>query len=122
MILSDGYDTGRRSSCPGDAGLVAALQAHRWLNPLIGWEGYAPSARGMQAALPPSICLRPRTISRAWRRSNPIWREIIWPCSSWPPCAKSRGRAFALATVVRTLDVTAAKAGAKALIGPDGSI
>src|ERR1700732_2031828 len=35
---------------------------------------------------------------------------------------KSRGEPFALATVVRTLDVTAAKAGAKALIGQDGSI
>jgi xanthine dehydrogenase accessory factor len=34
----------------------------------------------------------------------------------------SRGEPFALATVVRTLDVTAAKAGAKALIGQDGSI
>lgn len=35
---------------------------------------------------------------------------------------KSRGEPFALATVVRTVDVTAAKAGAKALIGQDGSI
>src|SRR5579863_8398032 len=35
---------------------------------------------------------------------------------------QSRGEPFALATVVRTLDVTAAKAGAKALIGQDGSI
>lgn len=32
------------------------------------------------------------------------------------------GEAFALATVVRTLSVTAAKAGAKALIAPDGQI
>ena len=35
---------------------------------------------------------------------------------------QGRGQAFALATVVRTVSVTAAKAGAKALIGPDGSI
>ena len=35
---------------------------------------------------------------------------------------RARGDAFALATVVRTVSVTAAKAGAKALIGPDGSI
>jgi xanthine dehydrogenase accessory factor len=35
---------------------------------------------------------------------------------------QSRGEAFALATVVRTVDVTAAKAGAKALISQDGSI
>lgn len=35
---------------------------------------------------------------------------------------KQRGEAFVLATVVRTVAVTAAKAGAKAVIAPDGSI
>lgn len=35
---------------------------------------------------------------------------------------KAEGRPFALATVVRTVSVTAAKAGAKAVIRPDGSI
>ena len=35
---------------------------------------------------------------------------------------QAHGEAFALATVVRTVSVTAAKAGAKALIAPDGSI
>ena len=35
---------------------------------------------------------------------------------------QAQGQAFALATVVRTVSVTAAKAGAKALITPDGSI
>jgi xanthine dehydrogenase accessory factor len=35
---------------------------------------------------------------------------------------QAKGQTFALATVVRTISVTAAKAGAKALIGPDGSI
>src|SRR5277367_7146035 len=35
---------------------------------------------------------------------------------------QARGQTFALATVVRTVSVTAAKAGAKALIGADGSI
>jgi xanthine dehydrogenase accessory factor len=35
---------------------------------------------------------------------------------------QARGLPFALATVVRTVSVTAAKAGAKALIAPDGSI
>ena len=53
MIVSDGYDTGDPE--------VMAAEMHRlarrckrivWLNPMIGWEGYAPSARGMQAALP----------------------------------------------------------------------
>jgi xanthine dehydrogenase accessory factor len=35
---------------------------------------------------------------------------------------KARGEPFALATVVRTVSVTAAKAGAKAVIRPDGTI
>lgn len=53
MIFSDGYDT-------SDPDLLAAEMAHLrrrcrrivWLNPLIGWDGYEPSARGMAAALP----------------------------------------------------------------------
>lgn len=35
---------------------------------------------------------------------------------------RARGEAFALATVVRTVSVTAAKAGAKAIIRPDGTV
>ena len=35
---------------------------------------------------------------------------------------QANGEIFALATVVRTVSVTAAKAGAKALITPDGAI
>jgi uncharacterized protein len=53
MIVSDGYET-------GDAGLLgremAALgrRCRRivWLNPMMGWQGYAPEARGIKAALP----------------------------------------------------------------------
>jgi uncharacterized protein with von Willebrand factor type A (vWA) domain len=53
MILSDGYDTG------DPVKLAHELQQIRrrckrivWLNPMIGWEGYAPEARAMKAALP----------------------------------------------------------------------
>jgi len=53
MILSDGYDTGE----PERLGAEMARLARRcrrivWLNPLIGWDGYQPVARGMAAALP----------------------------------------------------------------------
>ena len=53
MILSDGYDTG----APDVLGAEMAVLRRRckrivWLNPLIGWDGYEPSARGMAAALP----------------------------------------------------------------------
>lgn len=53
LILSDGYDTGAPEA------LQSALARLRqrgcrviWLNPLKGWQGYAPVAAGMQAALP----------------------------------------------------------------------
>lgn len=53
IILSDGYD-----SDPPEH-LAAALEALRlrgcrivWLNPLKGWKGYEPIARGMAASLP----------------------------------------------------------------------
>jgi uncharacterized protein len=53
MIVSDGYDTG----APERLGAEMAQLRRRcrriiWLNPLLGWEGYTPQARGMQAALP----------------------------------------------------------------------
>ncbi|HYA79759.1 MAG TPA: VWA domain-containing protein, partial [Methylocystis sp.] len=53
IIVSDGYDTGD----PERLGLEIARLARRcrriaWLNPLLGWRDYAPTARGMQAALP----------------------------------------------------------------------
>jgi uncharacterized protein with von Willebrand factor type A (vWA) domain len=53
MIVSDGYDTGEPER------LAAEMRRLRrrcrriiWLNPLIGWQGFSPQARGMQAALP----------------------------------------------------------------------
>jgi len=53
LIISDGYDTGT------PAALVAEMRQLKrrcrrivWLNPMLGWEGYAPIAQGMQAALP----------------------------------------------------------------------
>ena len=53
MIVSDGYET-------GDAALLGREMAalHRrcrriaWLNPMMGWDGYAPEAAGIKAALP----------------------------------------------------------------------
>ena len=53
MIVSDGYET-------GDAGLLGREMASlakrcrriAWLNPMMGWQGYAPEARGIKAALP----------------------------------------------------------------------
>ena len=53
MIVSDGYDTGEPDA------LAREMQALRrrcrrivWLNPMMGWEGYAPEAPACSAALP----------------------------------------------------------------------
>jgi uncharacterized protein len=53
MIVSDGYDTGEPEKLAREMRrLRRRCRRIIWLNPLIGWEGYAPEARGMQAALP----------------------------------------------------------------------
>jgi uncharacterized protein len=53
MIVSDGYDTGPPERLGAEmAQLRRRCRRIIWLNPLIGWEGYRPQARGMQAALP----------------------------------------------------------------------
>lgn len=60
VILSDGYDTDAPELL-GDA--IAALKKRGckiiWLNPLKGWDGYEPVARGMAAALPHLDLFRP---------------------------------------------------------------
>ncbi|NOX36794.1 MAG: VWA domain-containing protein [Calditrichaeota bacterium] len=53
MILSDGWDTGEveKLSCAMEE--IQRRSAYViWLNPLMGYEAYEPSCRGMQAALP----------------------------------------------------------------------
>ena len=53
MIFSDGYDTGDPERLGAEmAALGRRCRRIVWLNPLIGWDGYAPVARGMAAALP----------------------------------------------------------------------
>jgi uncharacterized protein with von Willebrand factor type A (vWA) domain len=53
MVLSDGYDTGPPELLEGAMrGLRRRCKRIVWLIPLIGWDGYEPSARGMRAALP----------------------------------------------------------------------
>jgi uncharacterized protein with von Willebrand factor type A (vWA) domain len=53
LVVSDGYDTGPPERLAAE---MAALRrrARRiiWLNPMLGWQGYEPVARGMAAALP----------------------------------------------------------------------
>ena len=53
MIVSDGYDTGAAELLAQEmARLKRRAKRVVWLNPMIGWRGYAPVAEGMAAALP----------------------------------------------------------------------
>jgi uncharacterized protein with von Willebrand factor type A (vWA) domain len=77
MILSDGYDT-------GDPGLLAAeLQRLRrrcrrivWLNPMMGWEGFAPEARAIKAALPHIDLLAPAHSLESLAALEPVLARI----------------------------------------------
>jgi uncharacterized protein with von Willebrand factor type A (vWA) domain len=53
MIVSDGYETGDAALLGREmAQLARRCRRIVWLNPMMGWDGYAPEAAGMQAALP----------------------------------------------------------------------
>jgi uncharacterized protein len=53
VILSDGYDTDPPEVLAGQLARLKRRGARIiWLNPLKGWAGYEPVARGMAAALP----------------------------------------------------------------------
>jgi len=53
MILSDGYDTGEPEVLARELRhLRRRCRRIVWLNPMMGWQGYAPEARAMKVALP----------------------------------------------------------------------
>lgn len=53
MIVSDGYETGDAALLSREmAALKRRCRRIVWLNPMMGWDGYAPEAAGIKAALP----------------------------------------------------------------------
>jgi uncharacterized protein with von Willebrand factor type A (vWA) domain len=53
MIVSDGYETGDAQLLGREmARLAKRCRRIVWLNPMAGWNGYAPEAAGIKAALP----------------------------------------------------------------------
>jgi uncharacterized protein with von Willebrand factor type A (vWA) domain len=53
MIVSDGYETGDAALLGREmAALGRRCRRIVWLNPMMAWEGYAPVAAGIKAALP----------------------------------------------------------------------
>ena len=60
MIVSDGYETGDAALLGREmAQLARRCRRIVWLNPMMGWEGYAPEAAGIRAALPHIDLLAP---------------------------------------------------------------
>jgi len=53
MIVSDGYETGDANLLGREMGRLAKrCRRIVWLNPMAAWQGYAPVAAGIRAALP----------------------------------------------------------------------
>jgi uncharacterized protein len=53
MIVSDGYETGDAALLGREmAALAKRCRRIVWLNPMMAWDGYAPEAAGIKAALP----------------------------------------------------------------------
>jgi uncharacterized protein with von Willebrand factor type A (vWA) domain len=53
MIVSDGYETGDANLLGCEMGRLAKrCRRIVWLNPMMAWQGYAPVAAGIKAALP----------------------------------------------------------------------
>jgi uncharacterized protein len=77
IIVSDGYET-------GDAGLLGremAALARRcrrivWLNPMMAWQGYAPEARGIKAALPHIDLYAPANTLQSLRELEPYLAKL----------------------------------------------
>ncbi|TPQ30585.1 carbon monoxide dehydrogenase [Bradyrhizobium guangdongense] len=77
MIVSDGYET-------GDAELLGREMAalHRrcrrivWLNPMMAWDGYAPEAKGIKAALPHVDLYAPANTLNSLRALEPYLAKL----------------------------------------------
>ena len=77
MIVSDGYDTGE----PGALGAAMAGLRKRcrrivWLNPMMAWDGYAPEARGIKAALPHVDLYAPANTLHGLRALEPYLAKL----------------------------------------------
>ena len=133
MIVSDGYETGDAGAArPRDGGAREALPPHRLAQSDDGVGGLCAGGRRHQGgtAARRSLCARQyaekpdraRTLSgEAVSLGVPSMTKHV-EVMELVAQLKAAEEAFVLATVVRTVSVTAAKAGAKAIIRPDGTI
>jgi uncharacterized protein len=77
MIVSDGYETGDAAKLGREmAALARRCRRIVWLNPMMGWEGYAPEAAGIKAALPHVDLYAPANTLRSLADLEPYLAEL----------------------------------------------
>ena len=79
MIVSDGYETGDAALLGREmAALAKRCRRIVWLNPMMAWQGYAPEAAGIKAALPHVDLYAPaNTLQEPDRARDPIWHARL---------------------------------------------
>src|SRR5271163_4115241 len=106
----------------GDARSQAAVQTHRLAQSAARRGRVRAERAGDAGRLAVRGSVRSRARHRQPRGARTLSGEDLMSVLDRAAHRQAQGDTFALATVVRTVSVTAAKAGAKALINPDGSI
>jgi uncharacterized protein len=77
MIVSDGYETGDAALLGREmAALSRRCRRIVWLNPMMAWEGYAPEARGIKAALPHVDLYAPANTLQSLRALEPYLAKL----------------------------------------------
>jgi uncharacterized protein with von Willebrand factor type A (vWA) domain len=77
MIVSDGYETGDAALLGREmAALARRCRRIVWLNPMMAWEGYAPEARGIKAALPHVDLYAPANSLNSLRALEPYLAKL----------------------------------------------
>ncbi|MGV7212790.1 vWA domain-containing protein [Bradyrhizobium sp. UFLA05-112] len=77
MIVSDGYETGDAVLLGREmAALSRRCRRIVWLNPMMAWEGYAPEARGIKAALPYVDLYAPANTLQSLRALEPYLAKL----------------------------------------------
>ena len=77
MIVSDGYETGDAALLGREmAALARRCRRIVWLNPMMAWQGYAPEAAGIKAALPHIDLYAPANTLKSLAELEPYLAEL----------------------------------------------
>jgi uncharacterized protein with von Willebrand factor type A (vWA) domain len=77
MIVSDGYETGDAALLGREmAALARRCRRIVWLNPMMAWQGYAPEAKGIKAALPYVDLYAPANTLNSLRALEPYLAKL----------------------------------------------